>query len=177
MFDIGFLEILVILIIALLVIGPERMPEVARKLGSFMGKTRNFINQMKQDSPLQDTVREVKDAMNLEEEKKHIDNIGKELEQGLNFNDVELDMDEFQRPFGGDANQQSSQFNKAPAQPNLPKESPSSAATQQNVAADSEASTTAAANNTANHTSSAPEKQTQEATETAVEPVKEPQKS
>ncbi len=123
MFDIGFLEILVILIIALLVIGPERMPEVARKLGSFMGKTRNFINQMKNDSPLQDTVREVKDAMNLEEEKNKIDNIGKELEQGLNFDKVELDMDEFQRPFGGDVNATGNQFNKAPAQPAIEKQS------------------------------------------------------
>lgn len=122
MFDIGFLEILVILIIALLVIGPERMPEVARKLGSFMGKTRRFINQMKEDSPIKDTVQEVQSAMNLEEEKQKINNIGKELEQGLNFNEMELDMDDFKRPFGGDANQASggSQFNKAPAQPKAP---------------------------------------------------------
>ena len=46
MFDIGFLEILVILIIALMVIGPARMPEVARKIGAFTGKTKRFINSM-----------------------------------------------------------------------------------------------------------------------------------
>ena len=121
MFDIGFLEIMVILIIALLVIGPERMPEVARKLGKFMGKMRNFINQMKEDSPLKDTVQEVRDAMDLEEQKKNISNISKELEHGLNFDDSGLDLDELQRPFGGDTNQpSSSQFNKAPSQPNLP---------------------------------------------------------
>jgi len=44
MFDIGFLEIIVILVITLMVIGPERMPEVARKMGQFIGKTRRFIN-------------------------------------------------------------------------------------------------------------------------------------
>ena len=49
MFDIGFLEIMVILIIALLVIGPERMPELARKIGSFMGRMRRFINSVKED--------------------------------------------------------------------------------------------------------------------------------
>lgn len=123
MFDIGFLEIFVILIIALLVIGPKRMPEVARKLGSFMGKTRNFINKMKDESPLQDTVQEVKSAMNLEEEKRQMTNITKELEEGLNFNDTDISLDDFQRPFGGDsAESGSSQFNKAPSQPKLPEE-------------------------------------------------------
>lgn len=118
MFDIGFLEIFVVLIIALLVIGPQRMPEVARKLGSFMGKTRNFINQMKQDSPLQETVNEVKDAMNLEEQKQQMTNIHKELEQGLNFNDTGIDLEDFQRPFGGDvAETSNNQFNKATPQP------------------------------------------------------------
>jgi len=126
MFDIGFLEIMVIMIIALLVIGPERMPEVARKLGSFMGKTRRFINQMKQDSPLQDTVREVQDAMNLEEEKRRIENIGNELETDLSKGkeDMDFDINEFQRPFGGDVAQEGggSQFNKAPSQPQRPVE-------------------------------------------------------
>lgn len=123
MFDIGFLEIFVVLIIALLVIGPQRMPEVARKLGSFMGKTRNFINQMKQDSPLNETVREVKDAMNFEEEKRQMTNMTQELEESLNFKDTEVSLEDFQRPFGGDAtDSSSSQFNKAPSQPKRPEE-------------------------------------------------------
>lgn len=128
MFDIGFLEILVIMVIALLVIGPERMPEVARKIGSFMGKMKRFVNSMKEDSPIQETMNEVKSAMNFEEEKKRVENIGKELEQGLNFDDVNLDMDQFQRPnFGGDetstqASAGGSQFNRAPSQPQAPKQ-------------------------------------------------------
>lgn len=174
MFDIGFLEILVILIIALLVIGPERMPEVARKLGSFMGKTRNFINQMKNDSPLQDTVREVKDAMNLEEEKNKIDNIGKELEQGLNFDKVELDMDEFQRPFGGDVNATGNQFNKAPAQPGI--ESQSKADDSETTPA-TESNTSSAESKTAeNRSDSVAPASVTEKTETTADP-KETQKS
>lgn len=122
MFDIGFLELLVVLVIALLVIGPERMPELAKKLGQFMGKMRRFVNSMKEEGQVQETIREIKDAMDLEEEKHQINNIGKELEQGLNYNDINLD--ELQRPFGGEAlpseTSTGSQFNKAPAQPKAP---------------------------------------------------------
>ncbi len=120
MFDIGFLEIMVIMIIGLLVIGPERMPEVARKLGTFMGKMRNFINQMKEDSPLKDTVQEVRSAMDFEQEKRNISNINKELQNGLNFDDTGINKDDFQSPFGDDTSvPASSQYNKTPAQPKL----------------------------------------------------------
>jgi len=121
MFDIGFLELMVILVIALLVIGPERMPEVARKIGTFMGKMRRFINSVKEEGQVQDTLREIKQSMDIEEEKKQMDSISKELEQGLNFGDVNLD--DFQRPtFGGEAPPENggSQFNKAPSQPSSP---------------------------------------------------------
>jgi len=124
MFDIGFLELMTVLVIALLVIGPERMPEVARKIGTFMGKMRRFVNSVKEEGQVQDTLREIKDSMNIEEEKKQMDSISKELEQGLNFGDVNID--DFQRPsFGGEAaasaDSASSQFNKAPSQPAAPK--------------------------------------------------------
>ncbi len=49
MFDIGVLELLVIGIIGLIVIGPERLPEVARKFGTWVGRTRHFINNVKHD--------------------------------------------------------------------------------------------------------------------------------
>lgn len=117
MFDIGFLELLVILVIALLVIGPERMPELARKIGQFMGKMRRFVNSMKEDSQVQETIREIHDSINLEEEKKQFDSMGSELEKEMNgLSDINTD--EFQRPFGGDINQGGSQFNRAPTQPN-----------------------------------------------------------
>jgi len=49
MFDSGFLEMLVIGIIALLVIGPERLPEVAAKVGKFIGKIKAFVATTKDD--------------------------------------------------------------------------------------------------------------------------------
>jgi len=121
MFDIGFLEILVVLVIALLVIGPERMPELARKIGQFTAKMRRFVNSMKEESQVQETLREFKDSMNLEEEKTNLQNITKDIEKGLDFNDVNLD--DFKRPFGGEAQSEQNsinQYNKAPKQPQLP---------------------------------------------------------
>lgn len=49
MFDIGFSEILVIMVVALVVIGPERLPKVARSMGQWMGRVQRYINRVKQD--------------------------------------------------------------------------------------------------------------------------------
>ncbi|GKT13053.1 MAG: sec-independent protein translocase protein TatB [Thiomicrorhabdus sp.] len=126
MFDIGFLEIMVILIIALLVIGPERMPEVARKIGGFMGKMRRFINSVKEDGQMQETIKDFKESMNVEEQQQQLNNINKELQSGLSF-DTGLKQEDFQRPaFGGSDTEVEavapSQFNKAPSQPTAPQQ-------------------------------------------------------
>lgn len=49
MFDLGFAEMVVIAIVALLVIGPERLPTVARKAGVYFAKMRRFITNVKAD--------------------------------------------------------------------------------------------------------------------------------
>lgn len=49
MFDSGFLEMLVIGIIALLVVGPERLPGVASKAGKMIGKLKAFIANTRED--------------------------------------------------------------------------------------------------------------------------------
>lgn len=47
MFDIGFWEIALISIMALVVIGPERLPKVARTVGQWFGKARRFVEGVK----------------------------------------------------------------------------------------------------------------------------------
>jgi sec-independent protein translocase protein TatB len=47
MFDIGFWELCIIGVVLLLVLGPERMPEVARKAGYWVGRTRHTVNNLR----------------------------------------------------------------------------------------------------------------------------------
>jgi sec-independent protein translocase protein TatB len=49
MFDIGFSELFVILLVGLLVIGPERLPKVARTLGALFGRLQRYVNDVKAD--------------------------------------------------------------------------------------------------------------------------------
>lgn len=123
MFDIGFLEIIVIMVIALIVIGPERMPEVARKIGQFMGKTKRFINSMKENSEITETVRDLQNSMNLEEEKRNLESVSDTLHDDFSKIQDEFGIDqEISRPFNSDEPTAFSgtQFNKPPAQPKMP---------------------------------------------------------
>jgi sec-independent protein translocase protein TatB len=49
MFDIAFSEIVVIAVVALIVIGPERLPKVARTLGHMFGRLQRYVNDVKAD--------------------------------------------------------------------------------------------------------------------------------
>ena len=49
LFDVGFQELTLIGLIALIVVGPERLPRMARTLGLWMGKVRYYVGQVKSD--------------------------------------------------------------------------------------------------------------------------------
>lgn len=49
MFDIAFSELLVIGLVALIVIGPERLPKLARTAGQWLGRLNRYVAQVKQD--------------------------------------------------------------------------------------------------------------------------------
>lgn len=86
MFDIGFWEMALIGVVALVVIGPERLPGVARSAGKWVGKMRGFVGNVKADIDRElkaDELRRVLDAQNakppLEEIREIADELGSEL--------------------------------------------------------------------------------------------------
>jgi len=87
MFDIGFWELTTIAVIALLVIGPDKLPGVARQAGKWVGRARRFVGDVKSDID-----RELKQ----EELKKAIaDDVGlDEIKEIMNTDDFRIDADE-----------------------------------------------------------------------------------
>ena len=49
MFDVGFSELMVIAVVALIVVGPERLPKVARTLGHLFGRMQRYVSDVKSD--------------------------------------------------------------------------------------------------------------------------------
>lgn len=49
MFDVGFSELVVIAIVALVFLGPKQLPEVARTAGRWLARFRRFVSDVKQD--------------------------------------------------------------------------------------------------------------------------------
>lgn len=87
MFDIGFWELTTIAVIALLVIGPDKLPGVARTAGKWVGRARRFVGDVKTDID-----RELKQ----EELRKAIaDDVGlDEIKQIMNTDDFRIDTDD-----------------------------------------------------------------------------------
>jgi len=79
MFDIGFFELCVIGVIALLVIGPEKLPRVARTVGLWTGKARGVIRTVKYDIDEQIRMEELKESM-----QKTASTVEKEFSESIN---------------------------------------------------------------------------------------------
>lgn len=68
MFDFGFWEMIIIALIAIIVLGPEKMPAIARKVGAFVGKATSLINKLKRDIKDGLDYDEIENSLNIEEE-------------------------------------------------------------------------------------------------------------
>jgi sec-independent protein translocase protein TatB len=76
MFDISFSELLVVAVVALIVIGPEKLPKVARTLGAISGRMQRYIAQVKDEvnretrfEDLQKLQSEIQASANVAEQK------------------------------------------------------------------------------------------------------------
>ena len=75
MFDIGFIELVLIGVVGLVVIGPERLPGVASKVGRWVGRTRQFIGTVKRDIDREIRQEEIRQALDRNADLDEIKNI------------------------------------------------------------------------------------------------------
>lgn len=97
MFDVGFWEILLILVLALVVIGPERLPGAARQAGFWVGKARRYIEGVRSEVEEELDVSEFKRMLHNQEVqinelqqqiKSSVDNVGSEISKDIPSSDI-----------------------------------------------------------------------------------------
>jgi len=76
MFDIGFLELLIIGVVALLVLGPERLPKAARTAGLWVGRIKRSVSGMQREISAQLEAEELRQKLK-EQQQKIDDSLGK----------------------------------------------------------------------------------------------------
>jgi len=84
MFDIGFWEFALIGVITLIVVGPERMPAIARKAGHYVGKIKKFVAKIQEDISDEVEVDKLKEHLSLEDKDSNIVEIIKDTKKSLN---------------------------------------------------------------------------------------------
>jgi sec-independent protein translocase protein TatB len=68
MFDIGFWELCIVGVVALLVFGPDKLPGVARSVGFWVGRTRRMITSVKQEFEQELRLQELHDSIKKNEQ-------------------------------------------------------------------------------------------------------------
>ncbi len=84
MFELGFSELVVILVVALVVIGPERLPKVARTMGLLWGRAQRYVNGVKADIERDMAITELREMKaKIQAEAEAAQNAVKQLDQTL----------------------------------------------------------------------------------------------
>lgn len=111
MFDIGFWEISLIAVIALLVFGPEKLPGAARTAGLWVGRARRLVTTVKQDIDRELHLQEMREAIKQSDQNVH--QILDETKTGLNDLNKPISLDPTQST--GDKSDSSSNSTSTPA--------------------------------------------------------------
>ena len=84
MFDVGFWEIAIIALIALIILGPERLPRAARTIGLWVGKARRTLSEVKRDIDRELDASELKNIKNIKDDLQDTKNIFEDAASTLN---------------------------------------------------------------------------------------------
>jgi sec-independent protein translocase protein TatB len=123
MFDIGFSELLLIGVVALVVIGPEKLPRVARTMGHLFGRLQRYVTQVKSDINREMDLSELKGA------KTEFENAARSFQQDIEskaadtereIRDVQAQIDREMQPQPQDASSELVREPAAAAEPSSP---------------------------------------------------------
>lgn len=133
MFDISFTELIFIGMVALIVIGPQRLPKVARTVGHMLGRAQRYVNDVKSDIQREveiDELRKMKEEMESAARSIHgsLEETQSSLQDSLSnpLEDIKADLesvkDQNEATTTGPATAASSSEATKPAEPALPSE-------------------------------------------------------
>lgn len=95
MFDFGFAEMLIVGIVALLVIGPERLPSVARKAGVYFARIRRFVSNVRSDVEREFRTDELQKMLQQQQDElKSLKDVVNETRQDADLGSIEQTMRE-----------------------------------------------------------------------------------
>ncbi|WP_438951289.1 Sec-independent protein translocase protein TatB [Porticoccus sp.] len=94
MFDIGFAELLVIAVVALVVMGPERLPQTLRTLGLWIGRIRQTFSSLRQELENEVGMDDIRRQLHNEKLMRGLKNAKAEIEDLPNPQDTKSDTDQ-----------------------------------------------------------------------------------
>jgi sec-independent protein translocase protein TatB len=109
MFDIGFLELLLVSIVGLLVLGPDRLPGAIRTVSLYVGKLRRSFNSIRSEIERELHADEIRQELHNQAVLQQLRETEKQVRQGLGVDDVKLGKDGYpvvdddQHAAGGEA--------------------------------------------------------------------------
>lgn len=101
MFDIGFWELAIIGLVALVVVGPERLPRLARTLGLWLGKGRRILGGIKEEIDREIQADEIKKSLEEKMRNSMGETVGETLDAARDIKrDTEKMVNEVKEPDG-----------------------------------------------------------------------------
>jgi sec-independent protein translocase protein TatB len=89
MFDIGFSELLVIALITLVVMGPERLPETVRTISLWIGRFRDALNRARTELEQEVGMDDVRHQLHNEKIMRELENSKTQLDESISLTNAE----------------------------------------------------------------------------------------